>query len=119
MNPMTQRFTQQGPGDLWCIPEPQDSPDADAIATALVNGQPFHTRDGRTHDFESLMQHIWGHTDDADAIERCIQTVACGAQAARFATQKLEQIIHRAAGAYVRGWIHQLDPEDADAMVNA
>ena len=103
-------ITRHGPGNLWMPPEPQEFRDIAGTAQALISGQQFITR-GKTHNFESLMQFVWGETSDADVIESCIQAVAMGAESAHFATRKMESVICKAAEQYVAGWIHKLEEE--------
>ena len=104
-------ITRHGPGNLWMPPEPQEFRDIAGTAQALISGQQFITNDGKTHNFESLMQFIYGQTEDSDDLEACIQAVAMGPGSASFATKRIEKIIYRAAEAYVSSWIHQLEQE--------
>ena len=108
-------LTRHGPGNLCTPTTPQASADIAGTAQALISGQQFVTREYLTltreqHDFDSLMQFIYG-SSDSDDLESCIQAVAMGSESAAFATKRMEAIIQQAAEQYVAGWIHKLEEE--------
>lgn len=47
------------------------------IAYDLIHGNQVDTGD-RTHNFDDVIQHLWGNVDDSNDVEAALQSIAMG-----------------------------------------